>query len=80
MGYGPEQIRELEQTINSIDCDAVIIGTPIDLRRVITINKPFVRVRYELAEVTKPVLADIIADFFEQYEVRADRQLEGMTS
>ncbi len=50
MGYGTAQIRELEQTINAADCDVVLIGTPIDLGRLLKINKPAVRVTYELEE------------------------------
>jgi len=50
MGYGDEQIQELEDTINAADCDTVIIGTPIDLGRLLKINKPAVRVTYELEE------------------------------
>ena len=50
MGYGDEQIQDLEKTINAVDCDAVIIGTPIDLSKLITINKPAVRVTYALQE------------------------------
>ncbi len=50
MGYGDEQIEELEETINQADCDVVVIGTPIDLGRVLKINKPAVRVTYELEE------------------------------
>ena len=50
MGYGDAQIRELEQTINAADCDLVLIGTPIDLTRILKINKPAVRVTYELEE------------------------------
>jgi predicted GTPase len=50
MGYGDAQIKELEETINAADCDAVVIGTPIDLARMLKINKPAVRVTYELEE------------------------------
>jgi predicted GTPase len=60
MGYGDAQTRELEQTINAIDCDLVIIGTPIDLTRVVKINKPHQRVRYELQEIGQPTLEDIL--------------------
>jgi len=60
MGYGEAQTRELEQTINAIDCDMVIIGTPIDLTRVVKINKPHQRVRYELQEIGRPTLEDIL--------------------
>jgi predicted GTPase len=50
MGYGERQIRELEQTINAVPCDLVLIGTPIDLTRLLKINKPTMRVTYELEE------------------------------
>ncbi len=62
MGYGVKQIKDLEKTINSIECDAVVIGTPIDLRKLMTINKPSVRVRYELQEIGKPTLEDVLKD------------------
>jgi len=62
MGYGSEQIRDLEATINATECDAVIIGTPIDLRRIISINKPTVRVYYDLQEIGKPDLEDALKD------------------
>ena len=64
MGYGDKQVKDLETTINRVDCDSVIIGTPIDLRRVIKMNKPSVRVKYELAEITKPDLNDVLLNFF----------------
>jgi len=60
MGYGREQIRELEQTINNTPCDLVIVATPIDLRRVMTINRPADRVRYELQEIGHPTLEDVL--------------------
>ena len=62
MGYGKKQIAELEKTINRADVDAVVIGTPIDLRRLIKINKPAVRVRYELQEIGEPTLEEIIKE------------------
>ncbi len=64
MGYGKEQMTELEQTIDATPADVVIIGTPIDLRRVITINKPALRVSYEIEEITRPNLEDVIFDRF----------------
>ncbi|HOB88000.1 MAG: cyclic 2,3-diphosphoglycerate synthase [Bacillota bacterium] len=64
MGYGKEQMTELEKTIEATPCDVVIIGTPIDLRRVIKIDKDAVRVRYEIEEMTKPDLEDVIFDRF----------------
>lgn len=60
MGYGKKQIQELEETIKRADADAVVIGTPIDLRRLIKIDKPAVRVRYELQEIGEPTLEEII--------------------
>ena len=64
MGYGDKQIKDLEATINKIPCDAVIIGTPIDLRRLIKFKKPAVRVNYELQEIGKPELKDIFKKIF----------------
>ncbi|MGE5653183.1 MAG: cyclic 2,3-diphosphoglycerate synthase [Bacillota bacterium] len=63
MGYGKKQIRELEQTISATPCDLVLIATPIDLRRVLTLDKPTVRVRYELQEIGQPTLADVLKRF-----------------
>jgi predicted GTPase len=63
MGYGPKQIQDLEQTIDAVPCDAVVIGTPIDLRRVLTIRKPSVRVRYALEEITTPDIDAILEKF-----------------
>ncbi|HXZ23980.1 MAG TPA: cyclic 2,3-diphosphoglycerate synthase [Methanomassiliicoccales archaeon] len=60
MGYGEEQVRELEQTINRSGCDVVVAGTPVDLRRVIKVKMPIVRVRYELDEIGHPTLEEII--------------------
>lgn len=62
MGYGEEQMKDLEITINKVECDTVIIGTPIDLRRVINIEKPSVRVTYKLQEIGTPSLASILND------------------
>jgi predicted GTPase len=63
MGYGAEQVKELEKTIDAVDADVVVIGTPIDLGRVVKINKPSVRVRYELQEIGKPTLEDVFKKF-----------------
>ena len=60
MGYGDEQVADLQATINAVDCDAVVIGTPIDLERIVRIDKPSTRVTYELAVTSKPSLADLI--------------------
>jgi predicted GTPase len=68
MGYGDEQIRDLETTINKAECDVVVIGTPIDLSRIIRINKPTVRIRYSLRELTKPDLPEILGTFLGKVE------------
>lgn len=70
MGYGEQQLKDLEETINQSDCDAVIIGTPIDLSRVININKPCTRVHYDLAEVGSPNLKEVLADFIKQHNIK----------
>jgi len=66
MGYGDKQIKDLETTINRVPCDAVIIATPIDLRRLVKIKKPTVRVSYNLQEIGKPDLTDIITEFIKK--------------
>jgi predicted GTPase len=63
MGYGDDQLGDLEATINATDCDSVVIGTPIDLSRIVDIKKPNTRVFYDLEEVTKPDLTDLLGDF-----------------
>ena len=64
MGYGDAQMRDLEATIEKADVDLVIVGTPIDLTRVIKINKPYQRVRYELQEIGQPTLKDLLEKKF----------------
>ena len=63
MGYGEKQTKELEETIDRIDCDLIVSGTPIDLKRVITPNKKMLRVRYELEEIGSPTLKDVLKGF-----------------
>jgi predicted GTPase len=60
MGYGGEQVAELEETLNRVDADIVLSATPIDLSRLVNLNKPITRVRYDLAPVGGPSLAEII--------------------
>lgn len=60
MGYGDQQMKDLEETINKTDCDSVIIGTPIDLGRILKINKPSTRVMYELDEIGDVTLESIL--------------------
>ncbi len=63
VGYGEAQMNDLKATIEAADCDLVIIATPIDLRRTIRLNKPVLRVTYELQEIGKPDLDDVLARF-----------------
>lgn len=64
MGYGEQQVRDLEKTIEDAPVDMVVIGTPIDLTRVMKINKPSQRVRYELEEIGQPTLVEILTKKF----------------
>jgi len=64
MGYGGPQVRDLQATIDACDCDGVVIGTPIDLARVVDIAKPHTRVTYELEETSSPGLEEAIARLF----------------
>lgn len=64
MGYDKQQIKDLEETINRVDCDTVIIGTPINLNRIININKQAVRVTYELDEIGTPTLKEVLNEKF----------------
>jgi predicted GTPase len=66
MGYGKTQVEELEATINAADVDVVVIGTPIDLTRLLKINKPSQRIRYELQPIGTPTLEEIIVERFGQ--------------
>ena len=66
MGYSPKQIRELKETIEAVDCDSVIIGTPIDLRRFLKINKPTVRIKYDIQEIGKPDLEEALENFLQK--------------
>jgi predicted GTPase len=74
MGYGDKQVRDLERTIHRVPCDAVVIGTPIDLRRIIRIKKPSTRVQYSLDELTKPDLSDILHTFLHRERARSSRR------
>jgi predicted GTPase len=67
MGYGEQQLKDLETTINQTDCDAVIIGTPIDLNRVIDIKKPSTRVYYDLQEIGQPDLQEVLDAFIKRH-------------
>jgi predicted GTPase len=62
MGYGRKQMEELRETIARSNAELVLIGTPIDLRRVIDLDKPALRVTYRLEELGKPTLAELLAE------------------
>lgn len=66
MGYGEQQMKDLAATIDKVDCDTVVIGTPIDLQRVIKIKEPCVKVGYDLQEIGKPDLESILKGFIEK--------------
>ncbi len=63
MGYGEKQMRDLEEVINRVECDLVVIGTPIDLGKLLYIRKPYVRVSYALDEIGKPDLKEVLKRF-----------------
>jgi predicted GTPase len=66
MGYSDEQLRELEETLNAADCDIVVTGTPIDLSRLIDSKHPIRHVRYELEEVGRPMIAEVLKPIVDQ--------------
>ncbi len=70
MGYSDQQLKDLEKTIDRTECDAVVIGTPIDLNRVIRISKPNTRVYYDLQEIGYPNLEGIIDDFVKKHKLK----------
>ena len=69
MGYSDEQLKDLEATINKTDCDAVVIGTPIDLSRVIKMDKLYTRVFYDLQEIGKPDLEEALSAFIKKHKL-----------
>jgi predicted GTPase len=69
MGYGEVQLKDMETTINKTECDAVVIGTPIDLNRIIKIEKPNTRVYYNLQEIGRPDLVGVLDDFVKKHEL-----------
>ena len=71
MGYGEQQVKDLEATINKTKCDSVVIATPIDLNRLIKIKKPNTRVYYDLQEIGDPNLDTIITDFLKKQKIKS---------
>jgi len=70
MGYGEQQLKDLETTINNTECDGVVIGTPIDLNRIVKINKPNTRVYYDLQEIGFPNLQEMIDEFVVKHNLK----------
>jgi predicted GTPase len=70
MGYGEQQVKDLEATINKTDCDTVVIATPIDLNRIVKIQKPTVKVGYDLQEIGKPDLAGVLGEFVKKFNLK----------
>lgn len=70
MGYGDQQIKDLEATIDKTPCDVVVIATPIDLNRIVKINKPTVKVGYDLQEIGQPDLAQAVQDFIQKKNLK----------
>jgi len=73
MGYSAAQLADLSATINTTHCDSVVIATPVNLARLIAINQPCCRVRYDLSEITQPGLADVVDAFLDRQSVRLQR-------
>lgn len=69
MGYGEQQLKDLEKTINNTKCDSVIIATPIDLNRIIKIRKPNTRVYYDLQEIGNPDLTEVLDKFIKKFKL-----------
>ena len=69
MGYGEQQLKDLETTINNTECEGVVIGTPIDLNRIIKIDKPNTRVYYNLQEIGRPDFGMVLDDFVKQHKL-----------
>ena len=74
MGYGKEQMKDLEKTIANTPCDAVVVGTPIDLPRFIKIKQPVVKVGYELQEIGTPTLKEVLDDFVAKHNLKPRRR------
>lgn len=74
MGYGAQQMKDLEKTIANTPCDAVVVGTPIDLPRFIKIKQPVVKVGYELQEIGTPTLKEVLDDFVAKHNLKPRRK------
>jgi predicted GTPase len=74
MGYGPAQVADLAATLNACDADVVLSATPIDLTRVMRLDKPVVRVRYELEQIEGPPLVELLAPVLERARAARTRE------
>jgi predicted GTPase len=74
MGYGEKQMKDLEKTIAKIPCDAVVIGTPIDLPRFVNIKQPVVKIGYELQEIGMPNLENVLNDFVKKHKIKTNKK------
>jgi predicted GTPase len=70
MGYSPAQLEDLAATINATPCDSIVVATPVDLARLIPFDKPHCRVRYDLEEISRPNLVDVISGFLHEVSVQ----------
>jgi predicted GTPase len=70
MGYGDQQLKDMETTVNKTDCDSVVVATPIDLSRIMNIKKPNTRVYYDLQEIGTPDLEEVVAQFVKQHNLK----------
>jgi predicted GTPase len=77
MGYSPAQLEDLSATINATPCDSIVVATPIDLARLIPFDKPHCRVHYDLEEISRPNLVDVISGFLHNISVQRSRVREG---
>ena len=73
MGYSKLQLRDLAATINTVECDAIVVASPVDLARLIALPRPHCRVRYDLEEISYPDLAEIISSFLHNYPMMGRR-------
>jgi predicted GTPase len=73
MGYSQAQLDDLAATIAAVDCDTIVIATPVDLARLIPLNKPYCRVRYDLEEISHPDLTDVVTGFLSAHAARMRR-------
>src|SRR5437868_4842581 len=77
MGYSKEQIRDMEKTINACECDVVVVATPIDFRKLVHLKRPAVRVGYELEEIGRPKLEELIAECLDRLTASGEKGRPG---